>query len=1001
MRSASSVRTSASLSNGRVEADALVAVAGASSTRVPKDEQPGHFPNQRGVDMPHSEHEKIAAGAFAFAIPPAYGARPTEPLRAGGESAPEAYDWVVLVGREEEQRRIESVLAAARQGSSAVLVLRGEAGIGKTALLEHAAASARAMRVVRTRGIQTESELPFAGLLELLRPLLGNLDRLPERQADALKGALALEAAAEDDSFAVFAGTLNLLAAAGEDEPLLLLIDDAHWLDHGSAEALAFATRRLGDERVAVLWAIRDGEPAAVSTEGLEEIILSGIDTEAAVELVAATGARVAPEAARNLATLTNGNPLALLELPQLLSEAQREGTEPLEQPLPASPALRDAFGRRLQRLPDDTRTMVLIAAASDSADVATIVRAWEANGLTPERLEPAERANLVAIRDGQLEFRHPLVRAAVYAGADAVERREAHAALAEALYDARTQSRRAWHRALAAVGPDEAVAADLETVAVRSQGRSWHAAARAYEQAARLTPDDEMRARRLLAAAREWQTAGRGDTAWQLLEEATTMTEDAVVLADVEHLRGQELVASGRLKEAAELLERAAERIVVSAPERAALILADAADASVVEGDLDRAEECASRAWELSARDGPAELWVALRYGDVLGWRGSVERASELWLRGAEIDPGDNLRNRWAVGEALFSAGEDERARDVLEETIALARSRSSLGVLPGALHVLSMVETRRGRVRAAIAAATEAHELAVALGQTGESVRALALLAWTEALLGREDECRGRIRDALAIWQRLGVDAQGSRAEGMLNLSLGRFEDAITHFEAKAATMAIEADAIAPMSFVPSLVEAYARARRADDASAALATYERVASRSGRPAAIAPALRCRALLEGGADLFEAALAEHDRWDNQFERARTQLAYGEYLRREKQRVGARGQLRAALETFEDVGAVAWADRTRTELRATGERARKRDPSTLDDLTPQELNVARLVCKGLTNREIAERLFLSPKTIESHLVHVFRKVGVRSRTELAVAVAGSSAVVAA
>ncbi len=310
-------------------------------------------------------------------------------------------------------------------------------------------------------------------------------------------------------------------------------------------------------------------------------------------------------------------------------------------------------------------------------------------------------------------------------------------------------------------------------------------------------------------------------------------------------------------------------------------------------------------------------------------------------------------------------------------------------------------MVEVRQGRLRHATAAATEAYELATALDQPGEMLMALGVLAWVEALLGREDELRAHLLDAEPLRRRLGHDSYGSMAEGMLGLSLGHFDEAIGHFEAKIGEIGakIAADAIAPRSFVANLVEAYIRARRLEDARAVLEPYEAVARRSGRASALAPALRCRALLDGAEPDYQAALAEHDRWGNVFERARTQLLYGEFLRREKRRADARVQLRAALATFEDTGAVIWAERARTELRATGERARRREPSTLDDLTPQELNVARLVSEGLTNREIAERLFLSPKTIETHLVHIFRKVDVRSRTELAVALAGSDALV--
>ena len=848
------------------------------------------------------------------------------------------------------------------------------------------------MRVLRTRGIQSESELPFSGLLELLRPLLVHLDGIPERQAAALKGALALAPSEGDDSFAVYAGLLSLFVAAAEHGPLLVLVDDAHWLDRGSGEALTFVLRRLGSEGIAALWAIREGEAGGVSTEGLDEVALAGLDADAGLALVSTAAGDVAPDAARALVDRTNGNPLALLELPRMLTDAQLRGLAPLDEPLPASPALKRAYARRLESLPDDTREMLLVAAASDSPDLATVLRAWELLGIDVSRVEPAERASLVGIEHDRLEFRHPLVRAAVYASADPVERRKAHHVLAEALEDPGMQARRAWHRALATVQPDESVAAELEAAALRSQGMSWHAAAQAYERAARLTPEAGERARRLLAAARAWERAGGADAAKQLLEEALRLTDDPSVLADSEHLLAQVLFAQGDAKRASDLLERASARIVETDPARAALILADAAEPWLAAADLERAESSARRAWELGARRGSvSELWVTLRYADVLGWRGEVERATDLWLQAAEIDPADDLRSRFAIGEALFSAGEDERARFVLDDGVERARESSSLGVLPYGLHLLSLVEARRGELSAAAAAAAEANELAAALDQRGERLTALRVLEWAEAVLGRESECRGHIEEAAELKRGLGHDTYESAGQGMLELSLGRFNEAIANFEAHAQEVGprIEADAFAPRSFVADLIEAYVRAGRADEAREALETYQAVAERSGRPSALALALRCRALLDGREHAFEAALAEHDRWGNRFERARTQLAFGEYLRRRKRRAEARVHLRAALTAFVEAGASTWSERARSELRATGERARRRVFATRDELTPQELTVARLVCEGLTNREVAERLFLSPKTIETHLVHVFRKLDVRTRTELA------------
>ena len=735
---------------------------------------------------------------------------------------------------------------------------------------------------------------------------------------------------------------------------------------------------------------MREGEPTHVSTEGLRDLPLGALGADAALELVTRTAEDLAPEAARNLVEVANGNPLALLELPLMLTESQRDGREPLEHPLAVTPALQQVFGRRVDQLPESTRVLLLLAAANDSAELTTIVRAGELLELNLSHVEPAERAGLISIRDGRFEFRHPLVRAAVYANADPVERRRAHRTLAEALFDTRARARRAWHRALAAVEPDENVAAELEATAVRSQNDSY-GAARAYERAARLTPRDEARARRLLAAAREWDGAGRNEAAKRLLEEASKLTSDPAVLAGIERLLGRIATAQGEVRRATRLLERAAARLEPVDPVGAALILGDAAEPWLAAGDLDRAEDVARRAWELGRRHGDTDVRATLRYADVLGWRGEVERATELWLHAAQLSPGDDLWGRCAVAEALFSAGEDERARTELEQTIEIARASSALGLLPYALHLLSLVDLRRGRLAAAAEAAAEAHELAEALDQTGERLIAVTSLACVEALLGREAECREHIREAYELKGRLGQETYADVSEGMLELAVGHFEEAFRHFVAHAQQIGhrVEADAIAPRSFIPNLVEAAVRTGRVVEAGRALGRYEAVAERSGRASALALALRCRALLGHADRHFEAALGEHERWDNRFELARTQLAFGEHLRRAKRRAEARDQLRSAMEGFEEVSAAAWAERARTELQATGERARRRDPSTLDMLTPQELKVARLVATGLTNREVAERLFLSPKTIETHLAHVFRKIGVRTRTELA------------
>ena len=895
----------------------------------------------------------------------------------------------MLIGRHDEQRAIDDLLAAARRGESGALVVRGDAGMGKTTLLDQAAATGEGMQVLRTRGFESESELAFSGLIEALRPVLDDLPRLPERQAAALRGALALEAS-DTDVYAVYAGTLGLLSLTAERAPLLLLIDDAHWLDSGSAAALAFACRRLGNEGIAALWATRTTEPTSVVLDGLPSITLAGLTDDEALRLVVSADRDLSPETTRALVELTGGNPLALVELPGVLTPPQRDGRQPIEEPLPTSPTLLAAFGRRLGGLPEESRRLLLIAAAIDTADLTTILRAGALEGLHESHLEVAERAGLVVVEDGLLGLRHPLVRAAIYGSADPVARRAAHRAIAASLADEQSIDRRVWHRALAAAAPDEAVAAELEGVGSRAEGRSWQAAARAYEQAARLTPARGERARRLVAAAQAWSECGRNDAAEPLLRDAVRLGKAPALLTDAEHLLGCIAFLGGRTQESLELLTRAAERVPADDPARAARVLADTVEPWLSAGDTSRAEATAQRAWELSKGEGgSSEIWAALRYGDVLGWQGEVERAAELWLRAAAVSHPGDLRSLCAIGEALFSSGDDERASTVLEHVVTECRATGSPGLLPYALHSLGLVEARRGRLTAAIEADAEAAELARALGQPRERLMAVRGLAWTAALLGREDDCLQHLEAAAAAWVSLGRDQNPDATKGMLALSVGRTDDAIRELEPLVAEPWAPADAIAARSFAPNLLEAYVRAGRDAEAEKMLERFEALADRSGRAASRALALRCRAALEGSVEHFEAALALHDEWRNSFEQARTQLLYGELLRRQKRRAAARVRLRAALAVFDEMGAVGWADLTRTALNATGERARRRDPSTVDDLTPQETTVARLVASGLTNREVAARLFLSPKTIETHLTHVFRKTGVRSRTELA------------
>jgi DNA-binding CsgD family transcriptional regulator len=896
----------------------------------------------------------------------------------------------VLVGRREEQRRIGALLAAVKRGRSGALVLLGDPGIGKSALLEEAARRARGLRVLRTAGVESESELPYAGLLTLTRPIEGLVPSLPEPQAQALTAALALGPAGPADPVAVCAATLGLLAAAAEDEPVLAVVDDAHWLDAETGQAIGFAARRLGNERIAILIALREGEESAFSPAGLEQLVVRGLPPAEASELL---GDRIAPPTAERLAELTIGNPLALLELADELSEGQRAGLEPIAEPLPVGEELERAFGRRLNGLSKSARAAVVVAAAAGNRDdVATLERAWSRLHAGPDDMAEAERSRIVSIEVDRLSFRHPIVRAVAYGAASAPDRRAAHAALAAALDGDDLSDERAWHVALAASGPDEEAAATIEAAGRRAERRSRRAALRALVHAAALTPEGERRAQRHLAAARAAIAAGAWDEAATLLDGAEASAPAGKAATELLYLRA--VVASKRDGDpaAAEMLERAAAELARDDPERAALAEVQAAEVWMGWVDLERALAAAERATALPfERGGKTELAVLLMRGDTAGWAGRLEEAGAYWLQAAEVVDSDDPDHLRIAGEALLSAGDDDGALALLRRAESVARERAALGTLTIVLQLLALSGARAGDLQAAHAAAAESVELMRAIGQRAEQATALGVLSWIEAMVGLEEECRAHVKEAHAALGDLGHEPHGSVGVGLLELSLGNPDAAVGALDSAMSVRRanLDVELIATRSILPSLVEALARAGRKEEGEALLADRVNAARRTGRPHTIAPFLRCAGVLHGDEAAFREALEWHESWSNRWERARTELCYGELLRRLKRRAEARASLRAALEGFEVVGAGLWAERARAELRASGARARRRDPSTLDELTPQEVQVARLVATGLTNRDVAARLFLSPKTIETHLAHVFRKTGVRTRAELA------------
>jgi DNA-binding CsgD family transcriptional regulator len=903
----------------------------------------------------------------------------------------------VLTGRERERARLDELLDRARIGTSGALAIRGEAGIGKTTLLEYAAERAQDMTVVRAVGIESEAELEFSALLQVCRPLLEHLDELPEQQAEALRTALGIAQGPELDRFAIGVATLGVLAAAADAKPLLVVVDDAQWLDRSSAEALLFATRRLQADRAAVVYAARDGEERRFEAPGIDAVSLVGLPREAATSLVRSkvdVGAHVADK----LYEATGGNPLALIELPSLLSADQLAGTMPLEDPLPAGSGVERAFAGRAEALPESARRALLVAAASSSSAAETILEALAALGLDSSSLEPAEDAGLLTLADGRLEFRHPLVRSAVYQAAAPSERRAAHRALADACGDAEAEAR-AWHLAATTLGPDEEVASALEQAAAQARRRTGYAAAAAaLERAARLTPDETVGLERLAAAAEAAWRAGRTEAAAGLVKETLARADDPRVRAEALRLHGAIEYFTGAGEDAAAALLEAVALIERSDPAGAVAVAADAVNALVRARQPERALETARKARSLATSDGgDADLEATAALGYALCFAGRyteaepyLRRAFELLSASATI-PGPLQAVRLAAAVAWL--GHYEEGHVYLSRLVARARQAGAVGSLPYLLAASSWQALHASRWNEAEADAGEALRLAEELGQPVTAIQALGVLTWVHAFRGDEARARAHGDETRRRAREFGYTLYGllvSVCLGLLHLGAGRIDDAIGELEGVARyteERRIRVPGVAPQF---ELAEAFVRAGRVADVEAILASFEGSELVSD-PFLSAVAERCRGLLADD-DRFEAhfehALALHASVASPFALARTMLCYGERLRRSGRRVEAREHLHSALEVFERLGAETWAERSRSELRSSGETLRRRAPHEAEQLTPQELQIALHVAEGKTNKEVGAALFLSHKTVEFHLSRIYRKLEIHSRAEL-------------
>ena len=940
----------------------------------------------------------------------------------------------MLVGRDAQCARIERLLAGARSGRSGVLVIRGAPGIGKTALLRHAVDAAEGMRVLTVSGVESESELAFSGLADLVRPLAPELRRLPGATAAALAGTLALGPSGSVDRFTVYIAALNVLSAAAETQPVLVVADDLQWLDAASQEALMAVARRLDAEGVVMLMAVRDVGEGGTQAEHLPVLDLGGLDRGSAQALLGrAAGERaVAPHVREQLLELAAGNPLALLEVPAGLTTDQLAGTEPLMDPLPVGPGLERMFGRRIAALPPEQRQCVLITAANDQSDPATVVGALGLVGLKLAELEAAEAAGLIELAGLRIRFRHPLLRSVIYHGAAPGQRRAAHRALAAVLLAAQQTERAAWHLAAAAVAPDAAVAELLDQAAETArQCGGQVVAARALERAASLTPAGDGKARRLLGAARAAYAAGRLYWARAMLEAAVADCADPLLRADIQHVRGNVEMWRGPAPFAGDLLADEAAAVEAASPGRAAMMLADAVMARIMTGSIDRAVRTAEHARRAAARAGDpgtarvttAAEGVARSFmGETAAAYPAMRDALRDALREARRDarrdapgdarrdapgdaPGDAQRGASDTGLPAFLApmvaqvaiwAEDYgTAQRTLTRIVDRAHHVGALSDLAFPLAVLADARFRTGAWADAYAAGTEAVQVGTDTGQESALAFGLVQLARIEAARGLEEQCRSHVEQALALAEPRGgfsIHFFAAAALGLLEVGRARFEAAVAAMDwlsEIAAAAPVREPAIVP--WLPDAIEAQARSGRREAAAGLLARLDEEAVQAPGRWASAAAARCHGILASEYDYeaaFSRSLALHGPRPS-FERARTELCLGERLRRAKRRTEAQATLERAAATFGRLGAVPWADRANGELAAGGS-SRSSTPDTLAArLTAQELQIALAVASGATNREAGIALFLSEKTIETHLSHVYRKLNLRRRSELA------------
>jgi DNA-binding CsgD family transcriptional regulator len=914
-----------------------------------------------------------------------------------------------LYGRRSELRALEELLEAVRLGESRSMVIRGEAGIGKTALLRYLAEQSSGCTVVRMTGAQSDMELAYAGLHQFCTPLMGGLERLPDPQRESLSAAFGLADGRAPDRFFVGLAVLSLLAEVATERPLVCLVDDTQWLDTASVQVLAFVARRLAAESVALVLAVRTSETRE-ELSGLPELSLAGlneVDARALLDSVI-TGPLDERVRARIVAE-THGNPLALLELPRGLTPAQLAGGFGL----PSGPTLPDqieeSFQRRYARLPADTQRLLLVAAADPLGEPLLMWRAAQRLGIAIAAATAAEADDLIEI-GARVRFRHPLVRSAVYRAASPAERRSAHAALAEATDGALDPDRRAWHRAHAAPGPAAEVADELERSAGRAHARGGFAAAAAFlERAAALSPDPAQRGERALRAAQAKQLAGVPDRASALLAAAEACPLDEHQRARIDLLRGHIAFSASRGRDASPLLLRAAKRLETLDPARSRDTYLEALAAARFFGL--HLEPAGVVEVATAARAGPSAVQpsrqvdllldgISTAVLDGYGAAAPLLKGALEAVRADERSDEDAVRWLWIAVQVARDLWDDESYDALCTRLIESARRAGALSVLPVALTSRMGMYLYTGELAEA---AVLLGELEAVTGATGSRLPPYGALALA-CNQGLEPEARALIEHATAEasnkGEGMGLSVVQHSAAVLYN-GLGLYDEALA--AARAATnFATELGFTAMV--LPELIEAAARAGAPEEAADALNRLNERANASGTNWALGLAAYSNALLaddDNAEALYREAISLLSRTRLSLSRARACLVYGEWLRHVGRRLDAREQLREAHEQFAAMGAGAFAARAGRELEATGGVLRKRQDDPRDELTPQELQIARLAIEGQTNAEIGAELFLSPRTVEWHLRKVFIKLGIKSRRELSRAVPATGSAAAA